>query len=178
MNYAYTIGQWLDEASSAQALDLSFSEAGLWHVYREVPGMLSQPRPSQLERTLRIDRVLLPTQRLLDLGWKHGAVGIEVKRSGVKIGPPIAQAMDYSRAVWTLPGLGVKVWLDWVFLWPMDRQTGAMASILAQNRIGCAYSSKWIVLHLKSGEANLIKIDRDGRIDIGEARNGQKVGSR
>jgi hypothetical protein len=127
---------------------------------------------------MRIDRILLPTPRLLELGWTHGAVGIEVKRSKVKIGPPLAQAMDYSRTVWTLPGYGVRIWLDWVFLWPMDRQTGSMASILAQNRIGCAYSTKWTVLHLKCGESNLIKIERDGQIDIGDARNGQKAGSR
>lgn len=178
MNYAYTIGQWPDEASSAAALDASLAEVDLWRVYHEVPGVLAQPRPSQQDRSMRIDRVLLPNQKLLGLGWTHGAVGIECKRSGEKIGPPIAQAMDYSRTVWTLPGLNVRIWLDWVFLWPMDRQTGPMASILAQNRIGCAYSHKWTVLHLKCGESNLIKIDQDGQIDIGDARNGQKAGSR
>lgn len=179
MNHPVTIGQWPDEASSCAALDASLAHAQLWRVHNEVPGTLAQPRPSQDQHSVYyIDRVLVPSSKLLELGWKHGIVGIEAKRSGVRIGAPIAQAMDYSRMVWTLPQGGIRVWLDWVFVWPMDRQTGPIASILAQNRIGCAYSTKWTVLHLKCGESNLIKIERDGQIDIGEARNGQKAGSR
>lgn len=179
MNHPVTIGQWPDEASSARALDASLAQTTLFRVYREVWGTLTQRRPGQDGKDLRIDRVLVPTGELLKRGWTHGAVGIEVKRSNIKIGPPLAQSMDYSRTAWTLPETGgIKVWLDWVFLWPMDRQTGPMASILAQNRIGCAYSTRWTVLHLKCGEQNLIKIERDGQIDIGEARNGQKAGSR
>lgn len=180
MDHPITLGQWPDEASSVAALGASLSTPpakGLWREYDEVRGTLTQRRPGQDSKELRIDKILVPDRPLLELGWSHGVIGIEAKRSGVKIGAPIAQAMDYSRAVWTLPG-GIKVWLDWVFVWPMDRQTGPMASILAQNRIGCAYTTKWTVLHLKCGESNLIKIERDGQIDIGDARNGQKAGSR
>lgn len=172
-----TIGDWQTETASCTALDAALLEVGLWHVYPEVTGTLIQPRPGQVERSVRIDRILLPTPQLVDSGWGHGAIGVEIKRSGVKIGPPIAQAMDYTRAVWSLPN-GVKVMLDWVFIWPMERQIGTVASILAQQRIGCAYNNCYTTLHLKAGEANVIKIHRDGTVDIGSGSNGKKVGSR
>lgn len=175
----FTIGKWATEDESAAALDSILAWTSLWTVYREVCGALAHPRPMQLNKAVRIDRVLVPKSRLIDLGWVHGAIGIEVKRSGVKIGPPIAQAMDYSRAIWTLPSsAGIKVWLDWVFVWPMQRQIGTVASILAQNRIGCAYGSVYAPLHLKSGEQSVIRIRSNGDVDIGDASNGRRVGSR
>lgn len=177
MSSPYTIGDWSTEEESAAALDLAVGTS-LWNVYREVPGILSQPRPSQGTRNVRIDRILVPAQRLILAGWNHGVIGIEIKRSHAKIGPPIAQAMDYSRTVWTLPSAGIKVWLDWVFVWPMDKQIGPTASILAQNRIGSASCDPWTKLHLKSGESNIIRVRRDGSFDIGDALNGCKVGSR
>ena len=175
-----TVGDWQDESSSAAALDRVLDDAGLWKVYHEVSGVLIQPRPCQSDqRGLRIDRILVPAEKLLENGWTHGVVGIEIKRSGVKIGPPIAQLMDYSRGVWELPGTGgIRVSCDWVFLWPAEPQHGPLASVLAQNRIGCARSAPWIRLQLKSGEQNLLRVDADGTVRIGEGAAGQKVGSR
>jgi len=140
-NSDLTIGEWITEEASCAALDAALDSLGLWKVYHEVNGVLTQPRPVQTRVGVRIDRVLIPTKRLLDMGWKHGAVGIEVKRSGEKIGPAISQAMDYLRAVWQLPS--AKIVLDWVFIWPMFKHSGTIASILAQQRIGCAYADRW-----------------------------------
>jgi hypothetical protein len=173
-----TIGDFETEVDSCVALDDALQQAGLWRIYREVPGTLLQARPAQQVGRLRIDRILTPTNALIDMGWRHGVVGIEAKRSGIKIGPPIAQAMDYTRAAWTLPPYEVKVLLDWVFIWPMSAQSGTIASILAQHRIGCAKADRWTLLHLKTGEENLIKIGRDGTIEIGAGANGRKAGSR
>ena len=125
------------------------------------------------------DRILTPTPRLVDLGWRHGVIGVEIKRSGEKIGRPIAQAMDYTRAVFTLQDHGsIKVALDLVFVWPMVKQGGTIASILAQQRVGSAHSDRWTALHLASGECNVITIGHDGEVRIGEVVNGRKVGSR
>ena len=175
-----TFGSYLTEAESAAALDSILLQCGLWSVYREVRGTLCQPRPAQDGKGLRIDRILVPNRRLRDLGWKHGVIGIEIKKSGAKIGPPIAQAMDYSRTIWTLDQLGgTRIWLDWVFIWPMPKQSGTIASILTQNRIGSASADNWTLLQLKCGEHNLIKIERNGTISAGSAAaNGQKAGSR
>ncbi len=171
------------ETESAAALDALLAQVALWNVWAEVPGVMLQPKPCQRDRTVRIDRLLIPNQRLVDQGWKHGAIGIEIKRSGIKMGPAIAQAMDYTRAVWTLPRGGVQVWLSWVFLWPMPKQGGPVASILAQNRVGTATSDHWTTLQLKSGEQNILRVHsphsgRRGQVDIGSGTNGRRVGSR
>lgn len=173
----YTSGDWLTEYDSAAAFDVA-ADTDLWTIHREVRGVLAQPRPHQVDKTLRIDRVLVPTARLIQAGWTHGIIGCEIKRSNVKIGPAIAQAMDYSRGVWTLDPSGFRVWLDWVFIWPMGKQYGTTASVLAQNRIGSATSDKWVRLHLKSGENTVLRLGYDGTISIGAATNGAKVGSR
>lgn len=173
-----TFGNWSTEQESTAALDERLHAVDLWKVYREVRGTLLQPRAPQADKSVRIDRVLVPNDRLLDLGWNHGIIGIEAKRSGISIGPPISQAMDYSRAVWTLPTGSIKIWLDWVFIWPMTRQGGPIASILAQNRIGSAHCTNWTVLQLKSGESSLLYIGRNGDIRIGAGTNGQRTGTR
>lgn len=166
------------ESASAAALDSALALVDLFNVYPEVPGTLIQPRPGQVDKSVRIDRILVPNQRLLDLGWRHGIIGIEVKRSGIKIGPPVAQAMDYTRASWTLPGSRFQVILSWVFLWPEDKQHGPLASILAQNRVGTASGNQWTALQLNSGEHNLLRVSTDGTVRIGTGANGTKVGSR
>lgn len=175
----FTTGDWATEAASAAAFDRAILQAGLWTRYAEVRGTLTQPRTGQVDKAVRIDRILTPTTRLLDLGWSHGAIGVEIKRSGEKIGPPIAQAMDYTRAVFTLQDHGsIKIALDWVFVWPMAKQGGTVASILSQQRVGSAHSDDWTVLQLKAGESNVISISHDGEISIGSGANGRKVGSR
>lgn len=172
-----TYGDWLTEAESAAAFDEAVTSTGFFISYAEVPGTLVQPRPSQVAQSVRIDRVLIPNPALIQAGWRHGAIGVEIKRSKVNVGPVIAQAMDYSRCVWTIPN-GIKVWLDWIFIWPMERHHGVIASILAQNRIGCARRDRWTPLQLKCGEQNILRVHRDGRCDIGTGTNGTRVGSR
>ena len=87
-----TTGGWSTEEASASAFDERIRRIGLFRVYLEVEGTLIQPRPCQREKTVRIDRLLVPTEALLALGWKHQTVGVEIKRSGLPIGPPMTQA--------------------------------------------------------------------------------------
>lgn len=165
---ARTIGNWRTEEDSVAALDIRLTAAGLWRIYREVEGTLVQPRPRQRDKHVRIDRVLVPNQHAIQQGWNHGILGIEAKRSGEKIGPALAQAIDYGRSVFTLPG-GISIWLDWVFVWPVGEQKGTVASIMAQNRIGyaCPFGQ---TVRLAAGEKN-IWLNTDGN-------SGTKVGAR
>lgn len=175
-----TLGGFATEADSAAALDERLNAAGCWHVYREVHGELSQARPAQLAAShhVRIDRLLLPKHQLTSSGWVYGAVGIEIKRSGVDIGPVIAQALDYGRSLWRLPD-GVRVWADWIFIWPMARPHGTVESIFAQNRIGAAHITFDGDLRLLCSSSNtLITVGRDGGYRLGHPTNGRKVGSR
>lgn len=172
-----TFGEWDNEADSVAAFDEVVAATGLFKVYPEVRGVYLQPRLGPPPAAARIDRVLSPTQKLLELGWEHGPIGVECKASGLKCGPPLSQMLDYSRAIWRLPH-GYQVALSWIFLWPLHKQHGTVASIMAQNRIGSAEQSNWEALRLHSGEANILRIKRDGEVLLGAARNGLRVGSR
>lgn len=166
------------ESESAAALDALLITADLFNVYPEVRGTLIQPRPGQVDKGVRIDRILIPNQRLLDLGWRHGIVGVEIKRSDIAVGRPLAQAMDYTRSTFTLPGSCFQVIPTWVFVWPEDKQHGPLASLMAQNRVGVISSTSWAMLHFTAGEMTLLHVARSGEVRVGNQSSGTKVGSR
>lgn len=166
------------EPEAAAAFDAAVASCGLFNSYPEVVGTLTQPRPGQIDKGVRIDRLLVPTDKLLALGWRHGIIGVEIKRSDAHLGRAIAQAMDYTRAVWTLPGSNFAVVASWVFVYPFDKQHGDLASLMAQGRVGTASSNDWAVLRLNSGEANVLHVSHTGEVRIGGAAAGRKVGSR
>lgn len=166
------------EAESAAALDALLDTADLFRVYPEVNGQLIQPRPGQVVRGVRIDRILVPTDRLIELGWRHGIIGVEIKRSDKAVGRPLCQAMDYTRSTFTLPGGGFQVIPSWVFVWPEDKQHGPLASLMAQNRVGVISSTGWALLHFTAGEMTLLHVSRTGEVRIGTQSAGTKVGSR
>jgi len=172
-----TTGEWQTEADSAAAFDsLLVRHAGeYFRSYAEVPGTLTQPRPGQVDRSVRIDRLLIPTGLARKAGWTHGAVGIELKRSGVKFGPVIAQAMDYLRSSWRLNGIWVQ--LDAVFIWPMQKHGGSIASVMAQSRIGTAGVGYHGSLKFSLGEEVLFASD-DWGVRMRATNSGRKVGSR
>jgi hypothetical protein len=179
-----TTGDWLTEQASAEAFEAAITPSGLFRVYREVAGILIQPRPSQVDKTMRIDRLLVPTAKLSAIGWAYGAIGVEIKRSGVKIGPPLAQAMDYTRGVW--PIRGILVQLGAVFLWPCGKQHGPVASLMAHNRVGTVSTSPWVSAYFQFGEETILRIDKSGQVTsrytglphVGNGLSGRKVGSR
>lgn len=166
------------EDASAAALDGLLATADLFNVYSEVPGTLIQPRPGQVDKSVRIDRILIPNQRLLDLGWAYGIVGVEIKRSNIAIGRPLCQAMDYTRSTFQLPGSRFQVIPSWVLVWPEDKQHGPLASLMAQNRVGVIASTTWALLHFTAGEMTLLHVSRDGNVRIGTQSSGTKAGSR
>lgn len=178
--YPLTAGEWATEVESVAALDAAIARTGLFHVYREVPGRLVHPRPCQDDKTVRIDRVLLPNARCRLAGWQFGAVGIEAKASGVKLGRPVSQLLDYGRSVWVIADLGgLEVWLGLAFLWPLEGQHGPVASVMAQNRVGSAWITRHGTLELRSGQELVLGADWvDESIKVGTSAIGRKVGSR
>src|SRR4051812_43868554 len=74
-----TIGPWQDEHEAMRDFDARIKRSELFRVYKEVNGWLQQPRVGAEKKDMKIDRILLPTAKLLNIGWKYGAVGIEGK---------------------------------------------------------------------------------------------------
>lgn len=166
------------EEQAAAALDAAVTATGLFTIHKEVRGTLTQPRPGQVDKGVRIDRILIPNQALIDLGWRHGIVGVEIKRSGVKLGPALAQAMDYTRCTFTLDGGDFLVVPTWVLVWPAETEHGPLASLMAQSRVGIADANQWATLRFRIGEVTLLHISSTGEVRIGSQSTGRKVGSR
>lgn len=172
-----TPGFWHTEAAAVDAFDQLVAIHGNFHVRHEVTGIyVPQPVPGTL-RKARIDRILIPTDDLLDQGWDIGPVGVECKRSHEKIGRAIAQAIDYRRAMFDPDGDHLyDLRLDWVFLWPMRKLGGAIASVMAQQRVG-GIDTDDESLMFRAGQDCLIELRGGGLAKI-NSNQGRRVGSR
>lgn len=179
----YAIGEWETEAESAAAFDRAIAELGIFErSFKEVRGYSLAPRINRDQKDLRIDRVLIPGAALRATGWTH-VVGVELKRSGsivdgrmekTKLGPPLAQAIDYTYAAWNV---GI-YWMlcEYVFLWPFPKQSGVIESVMAQNRVGVIYQSRIdLVFQLNQ---QVIRANADGELRVAKPTAGNKTGSR
>lgn len=174
----YTCGQWRSEKESAAALDRALAGFAGFRVCREVRGQYMAPKLGQELSAPRIDRVLVPTAEFVASGWRHGIVGVECKRSEEKTGRPISQLLDYSRAVFQIkPGFWVVPAL--LFLWPLERISGPLESVMVQHHLGSAWSDPFRALCLHSGQY-VLRVHHGGRVAFGPdiAAQGRKAGSR
>lgn len=174
-----TSGQWLEEEESCADFDRRVEASGCFRIYRECEGVYLQPRCDSELKTPRIDRILTPTAKLVDAGWTHGAIGVECKRSGEKMGPVVAQCLDYSRAVFKLNSVGYQVHCPWIFVWPFCGTEGDFASIMDQGRVGGVWFANWCLLRLRTGGCiNMLTVYNDGRIELQKIASGRRTGSR
>jgi hypothetical protein len=170
-----SFGDWTDEVASAAEFDRRVDACGLFErVFREVEGFYMAHRPNRQGKDARIDRVLLPGRKLRDAGWSR-VIGVELKRSGEKIGRPLAQAIDYTYCAWNV----AHYWMmaENVFLWPFPKQHRALESVMLQNAVGVVYESKHCPLVFQL-EKRVIQIGRDGTVQVQAPTSGVKVGSR
>lgn len=186
-----TGGNFGDEPTAWVHFDAQAERNAMFRVHREVWGELIQPRfgcddppaesggPVRKGNWLRIDRILVPSRKVLDAGWCGGLIGVEGKRSGAKIGKVISQALDYSRCVFELPDTHFLVMVRWVFLWPLEGEPkGDLGSVMAQNRIGWVRSSTRTPLVFGCGMTHGITVNFDGTADVQQLPMGRKKGNR
>jgi hypothetical protein len=149
-----TGGRCPTEQDACIVLDHKLKWCDLFNVYKEVSGWYLNPRPGCPLQRPRVDRLLTPKQALIAAGWPYGSLAIEVKASGMKLGPMVAQAMDYGRAVFEITG-GNLVLPTWTFLWPAPDRTvgGTIMSLLVQNRIGLIEATNRVPLSLSGWAA-------------------------
>ena len=132
-----TSGEYDTELEACQDFDKLISMTS-WIVHKEVTGEIRQPRcGADSKQSLRIDRILEPSQELINSGWEHGFIGVEIKSSNLKLGPVINQVIDYSRCSWKLSG-GRRVECEYNFIWKVAAIGGNLASIMTGNKIGIA----------------------------------------
>lgn len=180
-----TSGGFETEGDALALLDDIVAATGMFHVYREVEGYYMTHRPGRDLKTPRIDRILVPTPRGKEFGWK-ATIGVEAKRSGAKLGPLVCQALDYSWAIYRVGDAYLHP--EGIFLFPVRKEGvdgesiyHAIESVMTQNRIGYAYpDGEGLTFGL--GGCGVLRLDRDvGRISArGDlfARVGRKIGTR
>lgn len=173
----YTDAGYPTEPDACKELDDRLERSGLFRVFTEVWGQYLQPRYTVEQKDPRIDRLLVPTLKLLSAGWRHGAIGVECKRSGEKLGTVIAQCQDYGRAVFT-GDAGIGIVCGWIFIWPLSDFKGDIASVMTQNKIGGLCGTEREPLIFKSACGALLRIGADRSIKVGNVQAGMKVGSR
>lgn len=175
----YTDGFWQDEDAAKAELDARLLRCvNLFAVHPEVTGYYLQPRYLTSEKAPRIDRLLVPKARLIDAGWTYGVIGVECKRSGMKLGPVIAQCQDYGRAVFKSKLSSVSVACEWVFIWPLQDVRGDLASVMTQNRIGGLFAPRCGLLNFKTACGTILDVRGEQDFRIGRVAAGCKVGSR
>ena len=176
----YTSGEWANENNAVADFTRRLEAHSRWFVtYEEVRGTHLQPRPGQDPGNVRMDVLLSPTKALVAEGWQHGMIGVEIKRSGVKVGRPLAQMVDYGRSVFTIDG-GRLVMPSMVMLYPWNGPGGGpFASMVIQNRLGAIAPTNDDGLVFFSGQTFAI-LSGDGTIELRNAveKQGRKVGSR
>lgn len=137
-----TCGEYATEPDSVSAL-LAIINPDHWTVIREVPGFLLHPRlDTDGTNAVQIDMLLKPTAQLMSYGWRWGMTGIECKKSGVKVGRVVSQAMDYTRCVWKIPS-GFDVMTRMVFIWPCEYPKSDIESVMVQHRVGVAHERSY-----------------------------------
>lgn len=180
--HLYTVGKFADEPAAWEAFDTIIDRSGAFRVYREVRGEYIQPRLETEDKDARIDRILMPTDKLLNAGWRTGgAIGVEGKKSDSKAGPLIVQAIDYTRCAFRIEKndcLLANVLLRWVFIYPVLSSSGDIASIMQQNRIGSVSINYHGGLNFCCGGTTVIQIDADGNVKAKDSNIGNKRGSR
>lgn len=155
-----TCGDWQTEKESAANFDGLVAYLNAFTVLKEVRGQYTFIRPhEQNKKSARIDRILIPTTKLLEAGWTLGTVGVELKRSGKNLGRPIAQLIDYSlRCEWN-----IDIQPNWYFIWPVRGPTGPIASLMSQFRIGNIFRTDYYrmpTLHFQSSSRNLAELTK------------------
>lgn len=177
-----TSGDFVDEPAAWAAFDEIVDRCGAFTVYREVVGEYVQPRIETQDKGARIDRILIPSQKLIEAGWKRGgAIGVEGKKSGNKSGPLICQAMDYSRCAFGIKKktgeLIADIMLRWVFVYPAEGAFGDLASVMGNNRIGTCWIYRGGVVFGCNG-TNAIRVEATGIVYAKDLPMGSKRGSR
>jgi hypothetical protein len=162
-DWAYFHGEYATEDDALADLDARVAASNLFHVYREVEGYYLAHRPGRQMKTARIDRILVPTGRLRAQGWEV-TIGVEAKRPGTKLGPALAQAIDYT---WCIFRAGAAyLYPEWIFLWPLRHPGGPLESIMAQNRVGTAEAGYQGSTMFKAGSANALILRADGECSV------------
>lgn len=150
------------------------NRTGCFRVYRQMQGVLLSRHHRQTELPgVRCDLLLLPAGKI-----RTGAIVIEVKKSGVAIGPSLSQLTDYLRSSFEVVN-GIHVIPTYGFAFPVRKQHRATASYMSHQNLGTCEVTRSGGIVLFSGEERLLQFDGGGQLEFyRESACGTKTGAR
>ena len=166
-----TSGDFQTEKDAAAFFDNFLEGSKFFVVESEVPGRRlydSQPlEPDTKWQGLRIDRILHPTIHAFQAGWQFGTIGVEIKKSGVKLGGVIAQVIEHRSTVFRSKMLFNTRVLPIMFaIFPSEKLFNDVASFCAQHNIlNCYFNEYSQCLKFTSPSKNCLEIFKD-RINL------------
>jgi len=179
-----TSGEHAYEADAEKEFDSAVEKSGLFYNEREIWGHILTDRKMIGTKRIRIDRLLIPKHCLVGLGWEHGPIGVELKRSNEKLGRPMSQVFDYQNALYMVPKLLYsRISPKMFFIFPLEKCHGEIASIMAQHWIGsacCVRGASYEKLRFFFGEKVVLDIDlrNPENPNFMKVLTGMKYGSR
>jgi len=175
-----TVGNYAIEADACKAFDQFVEQVPhLFGAYAEVEGYYLNRRVGVALSEPRIDRILIPKGPVVEAGWTHGPIGVEIKKSGIKAGRAVSQSLDYLNAAFRIEaGFRPRLILESCFIFPLDSTSGMAGSIMAQHRVGCAHFNHRGSLVFTVGGMRAIEVYSSGNVFARELPMGRKAGSR
>lgn len=162
-----TCGNFATENDACEFFDRFMEGNKFFVVESEVKGRRlydSQPLdPKANWQGLRIDRILHPTINAFQAGWGFGQIGVELKKSGIKIGGVIAQVIEHRTTVFMSKYLcNTRIMPIMFAVFPMEKLLNDVASFCAQHNIlSCSYNKYSNCLKFTSPSRNCLEIYKD-----------------
>ncbi len=170
-----TCGNFKEEKDAEDCLFTFLQSTKLFSLYRQLDGVPIFRHHLQQIQDVRCDILALPISDTIFTG----AIVIEAKKTGEKIGPGISQLLDYLHSVFTVRnGIGVIPTLGLLF--PCHKQNSATASWMQHQHIGTIETNDYKRhLLVYSGEERLLEFGEDGSLLFSKkSKSGRKMGSR
>lgn len=101
-------------------------------------------KPNSDVQKLRIDGILHPTGEVWNMGWAHGPIGVEIKKSGIALGGVVAQIMEQRTTLFRSPYLNHTRLMPTIFsIFPSRGITHDLHSLFETQSILCCFYDAW-----------------------------------
>lgn len=123
-----------------------------------------QKADQQNGQNLKPDRILYPTKLAFDSGWKWGPIGVEIKKSDIKVGPVFTQVLEQRQALYYSKHLhGARIMPMIFAIFPTEQIKYDIHSISERQLIvSCRYNDKYRQLQFCTHSRNILSISEDG----------------
>lgn len=132
-----TLGDFKNEKDAEVAFDEAFAlhMDECFFMHKQVSGKYLVDIHPWEDGPPRVDRVLMPTQHLIDQGFSPQPIGVEIKKSQLKIGHVVSQCIDYRHASFSLDTEDFFK-LDAIYMFEAPMLYNDIASVATQFRVG------------------------------------------